>query len=132
MGKGKRIREERFRMYYEPNALDKSKKIIYKKYIFLWYFLSYLGLAIFLGGFLVLGLLDKIQSLSMKIIFVLGITLLFSGQFMLCAKCKCPYCNFGSSGSRFSEGEYQALLTFRNAKKGMIVCPRCRNIIEIK
>jgi len=107
-------------------------KFIYKKYIYLWYAFTYSGLAVFLIGIFVFGILNIIQSHYLKIIIPLSCILLFLGVFILCTKCKCPYCNFGNRGSRIYEREYHSLLSLRNIKKDMITCPRCKKSIELK
>ena len=110
-----------------------SKKFIYKRHVFLWHALLWSGLSLFLISLILFGILGQLQSLALYLCIVLSFLLLILSALVGRAKCRCPYCACGRSGSKFGyDGKYHSLLTIRNAKQGEITCPKCRNRVGIK
>jgi len=109
-----------------------NNKFINKKLILFSILFSRLGILIILFGSFILVWANQSQSYLRYIIVFLGLAFLFLGAFIMCEKCKCPHCSFGRSGNRFSDSAYHSLLTIKNVRKGMIICPKCKSSIEIK
>jgi len=107
-------------------------KAISKKHVIMALLFYGMGLLTIFSGVLVLIWLGYSQSYLRIIVVLSGFAFLTSGYFIMCRKCKCPYCDYGGKGSKLFESEYYRRLSLKSIKRGKLTCPRCENIIEIK
>lgn len=127
MKRKRKRKEERLERQKLQEAL-----VLYKRHIKMSLIFYYSGLAVLFLPLFIFGewIFQRPQLLCFLAFSAAG--LIFAGVYFHCIKCHCPYCRCGHNASQFShDGEYLRMFRPRLLKQDFIICPKCKNRIEI-